>query len=93
MRFGPLENLAELRPVINIFELHFFYRSAGDDHAVVVLVADIVQGNVERLEVLARHVRGLMADGLEKVNLDLKGRVGELAQDLRFGLNLGGHEV
>ena len=42
---------------------------------------------------LAVGVSGAVAGGLEQLHLDLEGGVGQLAQDLGLGDNLGGHQV
>ena len=93
VRGGPIHDLAELGPVVDLLERHLFHRRARDDQAVVVDVADVVERAVERLQVAGAYVRGLMRLGAQQVHLHLQRRVGELAHDLRLGGDLGGHEV
>ena len=93
MRGGPIHDLAELGPVVDLLERHLLHRRARDDQAVVVDVADVVERAVERLQVAGTHVRGLVRFGAQQVHLHLQRRVGELAHDLRLGGDLGGHEV
>ena len=42
---------------------------------------------------LAVGVLGLVADGFEQLHVDLQGGVGQLAQDLCLGDDLGGHQI
>ena len=93
VRGGPIHDLAELGPVVDLFERHLLHRRARDDQAVVVDVADVVERAVERLQVAGAHVRGLVRFGTQQIHLHLQRRVGELAHDLRLGGDLGGHEV
>ena len=93
VRGGPIHDLAELGPVVDLFERHLLHRRARDDQAVVVDVADVVERAVERLQVAGAHVRGLVRLGAQQVHLHLQRRVGELAHDLRLGGDFGGHEV
>ena len=93
MRGGPIHDLAELGPVVDLLERHLLHRRARDDQAVIVDVADVVERAVERLQVAGAYVRGLVRLGAQQVHLHLQRRVGELAHDLRLGGNLGGHQV
>ena len=93
VRGGPIHDLAELGPVVDLLERHLLHRRARDDQAVVMDVADVVECAVERLQVAGAYVRGLVRFGAQQVHLHLQRRVGELAHDLRLGGNLGGHEV
>ena len=93
VRGGPVHDLAELGPVVDLLERHLLHRRARDDQAVVVDIADVVERAVERLQVAGAHVRGLVRLGAQQVHLNLQRRVGELAHDLRLGGDLGGHEV
>ena len=90
---GPIHDLAEFGPVVDLLERHLLHRRARDDQAVVVDVADVVERTVERLQVAGAYVRGLVRLGAQQVHLHLQRRVGELAHDLRLGGDLGGHEV
>ena len=93
MGFGPLHDLAQLLPVVHRLKVQVFYRGAGDDQAVVVLVLDLVVGGVEGLQVAPVHVLGVVADGLQQFHLDLQGGVGEFPQQLGLRGDLGGHQV
>ena len=93
VRGGPIHDLAELGPVVDLLERHLLHRRARDNQAVVVDVADVVERAIERLQVAGAHVRGLVRLGTQQVHLHLQRRVGELAHDLRLGGDLGGHEV
>ena len=90
---GPRHDLAQLRPVVHLLKLQVLHRRAGDDKAVIFVVLDLLKGGVEGFQM--RHV-GVMphvAGCLQQLHLDLKRRVGQLAQQLGLGDDLGGHEV
>ena len=93
VRLGPFHDLAQLVPVVDVLEVEQLNGGSRDDETVVVLVAHLGEGGVEGLEVLGSDVFRLVADGLKQLDLDLKRRVGELAQDLGLGGDLRGHEV
>ena len=63
VRGGPIHDLAELGPVVDLLERHLLHRRARDDQAVVVDIADVVERTVERLQVAGTHVRGLVRLG------------------------------
>ena len=66
---------------------------AGDDETVVVLVAEGVEGVVELDQVVLGDVRGLVSGDAHEVAAHLQRGLGDESQDLRLGLDLGGHEV
>ena len=74
-------------------EIEALHGGAGNDEPVEMLVAHLVKGGVEGLQVLGGRVFRGMADGLEQLHFHLDGRVGQTPQDLRLGGDLGGHEV
>ena len=76
VRFGPVHDLGQLRPVFHFFERHGFNRCTGDDEAVVFLVADVVKRFVERKQMILRRVFGVVCFGLDQIDLDLDGCVG-----------------
>ena len=47
MSLAPLHDEGQLIPVINLFEFHIFHRSAGDDHAIEFLAADLIEGHIK----------------------------------------------
>ena len=93
MRLRPLEDLAQLWPIVDRLEIVELDRRTGDDHAVVTLVANVVEPYIERFQMLSWHMRSAMADRLQKIDLDLQRRIGKLTQDLCFRFDLGGHQV
>ena len=90
---GPFDDLAELLPVVHVLEGHLLHGRPGDDEAVVVLVAEAVEGVVELHQVVLRDVRGRVGRDAHEVAAHLQRRLGDEAQELRLGLDLGGHEV
>lgn len=44
---GPVHNMGQLIPVLNLLVLHLLHRCAGDDQSVKVLVFYIVKGLIE----------------------------------------------
>ena len=92
MLFCPVEDLAKLGPKAHFLEALRLDGGAGDDHAVVVLVADLVERDVEIAHVLHLVIEGI-AIGAQKLDVHLQRRVGEFAQDERLGFDFGGHQV
>ena len=90
---GPLHDAAQLVPVVDVLELVQLDGRAGDDHAVVAVIFDLVERAIERLQVLLGDVARLMRDGVQQLHLDLQRGVGQLAHDLSLGLDLLRHEV
>ena len=93
MTAGPLHDLTQLVPILHLGEVQVFHRRAGDDHAVVFPPADLIEGGVKGLQVVLVDVLGTITGSPEQLYLDLEGRVGQLAQDLCLGDDLGGHQV
>ena len=93
VRTRPVHDATQLIPVVHLFELHELNGGPGNNQAIVMLVFDVLEGAVERLQVSRRHMRCLVALGAQQVNLNLQRRIGELAHKLRLGGDLGGHEV
>jgi hypothetical protein len=89
----PVDDPAELVPVVNVLEVHLLHRRTRDDKTVVVLVGKRVKRVVELHEVVLRDVRGLMRGDAHEVAAHLQRRLGDEAQNLGLGLDLGGHEV
>ena len=56
-------------------------------------MANVVEAHIERFQMLGWHMRGAMADRLQKIDLNLQWRIGKLTQDLCFRFDLGGHQV
>ena len=90
---APCHDAAQLVPVVDILEIEQFNRCARDDQAVEALLFDLVERTVEHREVLFGHILRFMACHAQKLDIDLQGRVRELAQDLGLGDDLGRHEV
>ena len=93
VRLRPIHDARELFPVIDVVEIEQLDGRACDDEAVEVLVFHVVEGDVERFQVLFGDVFRDVALRTEELHLDLQRRVRELSQDLRLGGDLGGHEV
>ena len=90
---GPVDDLAELLPVVHVLKGHLLHGRTGDDEAVIVLVAEAVEGVVELHQMVLRDVRGRVGRDAHEVAAHLQRRLGDEAQELRLGLDLGGHEV
>ncbi len=48
MRMGPIQDLAQLRPIIHFFKREGFYGRAGYNHTIVTLLTDLIKGFIER---------------------------------------------
>ena len=93
MGFRPLEDLAQLLPVIDLLEGQLLHWSAGDDHAVVGVVLDLVKGLVEGEHVLGGGVLADVRGHHQQIHLHLQGGIAQQAGQLGLGGDLGGHEV
>ena len=93
VRLRPVHDARELIPVIDVVEIEQLDGRARDDEAVEVLIFHVVEGDVERFQVLFGDVFRDVALRAEELHLDLQRRVRELSQDLRLGGDFGGHEV
>ena len=93
MVLGPIEDLAQLAPVIDLFVVEQLHGRAGDDHAVKALLTDLVKGTVELGQMLLRGVLGHMGRHLQQLDIHLQRRVAEQSEQLGLGDDLGGHKV
>ena len=62
--FGPFHDFAQLTPVVHVGEIQILHRSAGDDHAVILPVPDLVKGGIEGREMIGVGVLGDVAGGV-----------------------------
>ena len=93
VRLRPVHDARELIPVIDVVEIEQLDGRTRDDEAVEMLVFHVVEGDVERFQVLFGDVLRDVALRAEELHLDLQRRVRELSQDLRLSGDFGGHEV
>ena len=93
MILGPVDDLAQLVPVVDLLERHLLDRRAGDDQAVVVVVPEVLERVVELDQVILGDVLRLVGRDAHEVDVHLQRRLGDQAQDLGLGLDLLGHEV
>ena len=91
--FGIVEDLLQLFPVIDLGEGQRFDRRARDDQAVEVRVPDLAEALVETIEMRLGDVLAVVTLHLDQRDIDLQRRVGKQTDELRFGLDLGRHEV
>ena len=90
---APVHDLAQFFPIGDIFELHKFDRSSGDDHAVVKAVFDVIEGLIELHEMLGRRVLRMIRSRIEKIDIYLKRRITESTKKLSLRCDLIRHEV
>ena len=93
MSFGPLHDLHHFRPVVDFFKRHALNGSAGDDKTVVIIVTDLIEGLIKFKKMVSRCILGDMRCGLNQIDLDLKRRVGQTAEQLRFRRDFGRHQI
>ena len=91
MRLRPCKDVAKFVPIIHVFKIDLFNRSACHDEAVVIVVANVGKLLVEHFDVLARSVFAHMSVGFNEVKLDLQRSVGEESQQVGFGHDFEGH--
>ena len=89
----PLHDLAQLVPVVHVGEMKGLDRGARDDHAIEVLIADLVERAIKRVQMAFGHVLGAVACRVQQRDVDLQRSVRQLTHDLRFGCLFGGHQV
>ena len=68
----PLHDPAKLLPVVHLFKRQVFHRRAGDNHSVILFVAEVIKGVVEVYKMLLRRVFGLVGVGFHQIHLDLQ---------------------
>ena len=56
MRTRPIENLGNLVPIGHFLKIHLFHRSAGDNHAVILLVTHLLKIRVESFHMFYRSI-------------------------------------
>ena len=89
----PIEDLGHLVPIAHLLEVEVLDRCTGDDEAVVLMVAHLLEIGVEGLHMLyGRILRGVALD-LHEAQLNLQRRVGEQAHEVCLGRYLERHEV
>ena len=93
MGTGPVQIFYQFRPVIDFFEGQRFYRCAGDNEAVVVLVPDFVKGVIIGIEVGGVGVAAHVGSGMTEIDLYLQGRITEETEVLEFRDFLERHEI
>ena len=80
MSFAPLHNFAQLVPVVHIGKVQVLNRSAGDDHAVILVLSNFREGSIKRGEMIGVGVLRDVTGGVQQLHLYLKGGVGQLAK-------------
>ena len=93
VRLAPFHDCAQFLPIGDLLKRQLFHRCAGDDHAVVAAVFDLVKGLVELYQVLRRGVCRLIAGRIQEVDLDLQRRIAQQPEKLGFGNDLGWHQI
>ena len=53
---APVHYLGEFVPVVHGLEVHLLHGGTSDNHAIVATVADLVEGLIERAEMVGRGV-------------------------------------
>ena len=77
MLVSPVKNSGQFFPVFHLFEFEQFQRSTRNNHAVVVAFLDFVQVLVKSHHVFDGCIFGRMTFQPQKVNLNLKRRIGK----------------
>ena len=90
---APLHDLAQLGPIVHLFEVHQLHRRTGDDHTVKGAVLHLIKGLVKGQHMLLGGVFGHVSGGGDQLQLDLQGRVAEQARELGLSLDLFGHQI
>ena len=79
---GPFKILHHFRPVFHFLKLQLFYRSPGDNEAIVVFVLDIVKFQVAAFQVGIVRMGAHPAYRPAEVHFQLQGGITQKAQQL-----------
>ena len=93
MRTRPVEDRRHLFPVTDIFKRHLFYRSAGNDHSVVIIFLYIVEVFIKLLHMFDRSILWGMALYLHKVQLHLQRGITQQTDQVCLCRDLQRHQV
>ena len=88
MRTRPVEDFSNLIPISHLLKIHLLYRSTGDNHAIVLFTAHLVEIRIECFHVFYRSVLGSMAFYLHERDFHLKRSIGKQTHQIRFRCNL-----
>ena len=90
---APVHYANKFIPIVDLRERHLFDGSASDDEAVILTIADIIESQIERAEMLGSCILGYMAGNHEKVDIDLKRGVAEDPEELRLSGDFIRHQI
>ena len=93
VRAAPVEDFRQFVPVAHLFVFHLLKWCAGDDETVELLLSHFLEVAVEGPHVFHGRVLARVGLHLHQVNLQLEGRVGQDAHEVRFGRYLQRHQV
>ena len=93
MRACPVENVAQLVPIVHVFEVEVLDGCSCDDEAVELLVAHLLEVTIEGPHVFDRRVFAGVRLDLHEVNLELQRCVREESDEVRLRRDFEGHEV
>ena len=88
MRTRPVEDFSNLIPISHLLKIHLLYRSTGDNHAIVLFTAHLVEIRIKCFHVFYRSVLGSMAFYLHERDFHLKRSIGKQTHQVRFRCNL-----
>ena len=89
----PVEDLRQLIPIGDVFEIQLLDRGAGDDEAVELAVCHFFPGLVESDQVVSRGILGRVIADADQRQFHLQRRGAKQARDLRLRADLVRHQV
>ena len=88
-----IEDLFQFIPIQHLFEGHGLHGRTRDDHAVEVLILDLLERFIELFQMRRGGVLALVRFGVHEGDVHLQRRIGEKAHELGLRFHLGGHEI
>ena len=89
----PIKNFLDFIPIIHLFIVKMFYRRAGDNHTIELLLLHQLEITVESFHVLHRRILRRVPLHFHERDLDLQRRVGQQPDEVGLCRNFQRHEV
>ncbi len=93
MGLGPLHDLAELRPVVDLIVGELLHRRPGDDQAIEVPVFDLIEAVVKLVQMVVGGVHCLVGGDAQKRNVQLERGIAQHSEELKLRILLLWHQV
>ena len=85
MGLGPVHDLGNFLPVINLFKLHLLYRCSCNDHSIKLLIFQFRKSLIKFVQMTPGSVFRLMGLHCHKAYVNLQRSIGKRAKKLKLG--------